>query len=147
MTSYDPTLYQKLQQVLQRTPQFENHRSLKAIFVDSRIAHWAGLLPEANSLTQRVTTVIDTLSAKTNAQGENALFLLLHVLKDNTHPNDGLHHELGKLIAALLRQAKAATSGSTASPDGQQPPTAPNVTQTATGNKVGQTVYGDINFN
>lgn len=104
MIGIEPTFYKQLHAVLLRCPQFESHSNLKAIFVDRRIALWAALIPEADNLSERVQTVIETFSQKTNGTGQNGLLLLLHVLQDNTHPQSGLHRELNQLITTLPSQ-------------------------------------------
>lgn len=112
MTSLEPNLYRQLQETLLRCDVMQTHRSLKAIFVDSRLALWRNHLPEANSVFERVQTVIDIFTDKTDAAGDPALVLLLQVLQDQTPTGDHLHHELGQLVKdvqqvmARLRQAQ-----------------------------------------
>lgn len=113
MTTLEPNLYRQLQEILLRCDVMQSHRSLTAIFVDSRLTPWRNHLPEANSVFERVQTVIETFIDKTNAAGENGLLLLLQVLQDNTPTGDQLHHELGQLVKDVqqtmdrLRQAQA----------------------------------------
>lgn len=96
-----PELYRRLQEVLLRCGPFENNSSLRPLFVDSRISQWRNNLPSANSASKRVQAVIDELLKHTNTKGENALVLLLHVVRDHTPRGDSCYGQLDTLASEL----------------------------------------------
>ena len=101
ITDISPVLTRKLQDVLLRSNFFNSDNSLKALFVDSRIALWQALLPQTTNITARVTQMISLLMIRSNTEGENALVLFLQVLSDRIHPDDKLHHDLVDLANKL----------------------------------------------
>ncbi len=56
---------------------------LRALFVDSRIAQWRGILPEADNLSERVHLLVGRLLERENAQRQSALALFLWVASDD----------------------------------------------------------------
>jgi len=46
MTSIDPDLYRRLQQILLDSGSFESDSKLKALFADGRIAPWTNQVPQ-----------------------------------------------------------------------------------------------------
>jgi len=80
---------------------FDSDRALRALFVDARLSLWRDFLPEAGSRAERVRAVVAALSDRANADGENALVLLLRVLAENTPPGDACHGHLSGLAEAL----------------------------------------------
>lgn len=94
-------LYKNLQAVLLRCGPFQSDTTLLPLFVDGRISAWRDGLPGANSSTSRAQAVIDYLLSKISANGENALVLLLHVLRDQTSRGDACYGQLEALASQL----------------------------------------------
>jgi len=105
MTNISPSLYEHVRSTLLRCGPFDSSANLGALFVDARISPWRYALPDAapNRLG-RVETVINALSEQFTASGENALVLLLHVLRDRTSLSDACYRQLDTLADALARE-------------------------------------------
>ena len=102
-------LLQELKETLLICGDFDDDRSLDALFVDGRIRPWKFTLPEASTAQMRVEGVIDRLHNQTNEVGENALVLFLAVLRDRQHTGSGCYgqlDEMGRLIAAELQDRR-----------------------------------------
>ncbi len=108
-------LYQRIQAGLSHCGPFDNDRTLRAIFVDERIARWRDLLPEMMpNRAQRVSAVIAALIEKFDERGKNALALLLLVLGENIPPGDASRSELMSLAqetAAVLETGEQKPAG------------------------------------
>jgi len=91
----------RLRDILLRTHSFDNLMAFRAFFADSRIARWRNRVPVASTPAACIDVLIATLCDLNNDYGENALILFLHVLSDNTAPDDPLHDELAQLIKEL----------------------------------------------
>lgn len=102
-----PALIARLRDTLARSAPFESDRALRTIFVDTRISQWSDDLPEASSKGERVQTTIRYLADKRNEKGENALWLFLRALCDQTPSTDSRHQELAALAAELEQVAPA----------------------------------------
>ena len=96
-----PQLYGRLQTTLLRCGPFRSDNALAPLFVDSRISQWRDLLPSRDNPVERVQAVIEKLSERNNAQGENALVLLLCVLRDQTSADDACYAQLDALANEL----------------------------------------------
>lgn len=72
---------------------------LRALFIDERINQWRDLLPQASTCIARTREIIAALYAITNAHHENALAVLLYVLRDRNHHNNTCYRKLGLLIS------------------------------------------------
>lgn len=104
------TLYQALCKILQECGPFASTEALRAIFAHPRLRPWQESLPETNSSQERVEQVIAFLADRFNTQGQNALVLLLQVLRDRLHPEDLCHARLNRVAADLAAElAPAAT--------------------------------------
>jgi hypothetical protein len=101
MAGIDPDLNRQLMTTLRRCDAFTSNAELRSVFVDGRLSPWAYNVPEGESPAGRVQATIAFLHDKANAQGQNALVLLLYVLQDRYDPNDAYYGELGALIARL----------------------------------------------
>lgn len=101
MSGIPPQLYRELQEVLLKCAAFDSNGSLRNLFVDSRLSPWQYQVSDADNAFTRVQSAISTLYGKFNTQGQNALVLLLHVLRDNTPPGDNLSTELNVVANAL----------------------------------------------
>ncbi len=101
MAGIDPDLKRQLMTTLQRCDVFASNDKLRAVFVDGRLSPWAYNIPEGESIAGRVQAIIAFLHDKANAQGQNALFLLLNVLREPYDRNDAYYSELSALIAKL----------------------------------------------
>ncbi|MBN1875110.1 MAG: SIR2 family protein [Anaerolineae bacterium] len=99
--SISPELYQHVQAVLLRCGSFRSDSDLPPLFVDSRISLWRDDLPSANSSSKRVQAVVDYLLPKFNTAGENALVLLLRVLRDHVSRGDACYGQLEGLAEQL----------------------------------------------
>lgn len=108
-------LYTRLQSTLLRCGPFHSDRELRAMFADARISLWRNQLPETDTPTGRVRTIIDLLRDKRSAAQENGLVLLLQVLADQTAPDDACHRDLATLAEAL--ESGIAASGVVELPD------------------------------
>lgn len=92
-----PDLYKRLLDTLVAHPQFESNEKLRAVFIDARIHPWRNTLPQADDVDTRVRRTIDYLYERHNAEGKNALVLLLQVLSECVDPGDALCGELSAL--------------------------------------------------
>lgn len=96
--SLPPDLYQRVQEALLACGPFADGAALRAFFVNTLLAPWRDMLPEAQNSQERVRAVIDVLSQRDYAEtGENGLALLLRVLSDNTPAADACHARLASL--------------------------------------------------
>ncbi len=101
MAGIDPGLHRQLGATLRRCDVFASNEKLREIFADKRLTPWASKVPERDNLADRVQATIAFLHNKANVQGQNALALLLYVLRDRYDPNDAYFAELSSLIARL----------------------------------------------
>ena len=98
MVTISADLIQRLRDVLTRCSALDSDRALRAVFVDERLALWINRVPENTpDRATRVALLIVAFCDKTNAQGDNALILLLRVLAEQTPPDDALHNDLNQL--------------------------------------------------
>lgn len=82
-----PELEQRLRAALLRCGPFDSDSSLRAVFVDARIAAWRDDIPDNTpSRGKRVAAFIEGLLEQHDNAGNNALALVLHVLADRTPP-------------------------------------------------------------
>lgn len=113
MINIPPQILHDLGKILLQCEAFNSNSELKAIFVDSRLSAWRNELPETITPSKRVAAVVEFLMDKYNNLGQNALFLLLHVLSEHILPNDARHlklRELANAIEPLLIQESSSTS-------------------------------------
>jgi hypothetical protein len=96
-----PELSQRLIDVLSNCEAFKSNEQLRAVFGDTRLSPWRDNLPQTDDLSSRVTQTIGYLQDKWNTGQENALCLLLRVLRDRTDQRDNRHRELTELIERL----------------------------------------------
>lgn len=106
-----PAILSNLRNVLQSCDEFKSDASLSSIFVDARVNTWKGSIPKADTKRERVNAIIEFLYDKHDSKGENALILLLNVLKDARPDNDSLKIELNQLIEALAKPASITENG------------------------------------
>jgi hypothetical protein len=122
--SIPPELYLKLQTILLRCGPFRSDNALSPLFVDSRISQWRDLLPSRDNPAERAQAVIEKLSERNNAQGENALVLLLRVLRDRTSSGDACCGQLDALaneLAVTMSAPPPKPAVQTVKGDGQAP--------------------------
>lgn len=105
--SISPQLYQNLQAILLRCGPFQSDSALPPLFIDNRISLWRDGLPSASSAVARVQAVVDYLLPKSNTGGENALVLLLDVLRDHISSGDACYGQLETLARELAQAASA----------------------------------------
>lgn len=110
--SLPPELEQRLRKTLLRCGPFDSDRSLRAIFVDARIAAWREDIPD-NTANRgaRVAAFIENLFDQSDDAGNNALALVLQVLAGHVSSGDSCHRDLAELADAV--QAMAGSSGTT----------------------------------
>ena len=102
MAGIPPELYQKLRQFLLDCEQFESDRALQSIVSTYQPLRPWRFLPQANSMASRVNLVISYLQDKSRSDTkENALVLLLRLLKDLIEEEDQRHQQLVNLILEL----------------------------------------------
>lgn len=94
-----PALCRRLREVLLRCGPFSSDEALRHIFTDQRIYLWRYKLPRAEDSEDRVGRVIDVLHDLYNTSQENALALLVCVLRDLKDPGDACHLQLAELAA------------------------------------------------
>lgn len=99
MSGIEPGLLNRLENTLRECREFQSDQTLYAVFVDARISIWREELSNATSVTDRVTLTIGNLENKYSENGDNALILLLYVLKDKY--SDIRRKELTQLIKEL----------------------------------------------
>ena len=96
--------YDELRQILLDCGSpFHHDRDLAAVFVDSRLYPWRNSVPQAGSAEARVQATLYALHNQHNLEGQNALVLLVEVLRDLKDPLDGCHQRLGELAVALAK--------------------------------------------
>ena len=102
MAGIPPELYQKLRQFLLDCEQFESDRTLRSVVSTYQPLRPWRFLPQANSIASRVNAVISYLQDKSRSDTkENALVLLLRLLKDLIEEEDQRHQQLVNLILEL----------------------------------------------
>lgn len=107
-----PDLEQRLRAALLRCGPFDSDSSLRAVFVDARIAAWREDIPDNTpSRGKRVAAFIEALLDQSDNAGNNALALVLRVLADRTPSGDSCHREMAGLADAV--QAVARTPDAT----------------------------------
>lgn len=100
-TGLPASLYQSLRRALIACGPLQSDRSLAAIFIDSRLAEWQNLLPEADNDAGRADALIAFLYDKHNTAGENGLPALVQVLAERVSTEDACRQRLLALADAL----------------------------------------------
>lgn len=101
MTGISPNTLNRLRAVLLSCSQFTSNGSLPAIFTDARISLWRGELLQMPSQDGRIDSLIHVLHDKCNRNGDNALVLLLNVLRDRIDSEDSRHSQLAEISDVL----------------------------------------------
>lgn len=112
MTGLSPDLSRRLREILTRCGPFDSNTSLRAAFVDARLAPWRDSVPEADSRAARVNALIAALLEQRNSHGNPALALFVEVLAESVASGDACHGEL----AALAAEVQHVLAGETAGP-------------------------------
>lgn len=94
-------LRNRLYEILRDCGPFRNDRTLRSIFVDSRISQWQEHLPRANTIAERIIVTRDFLYSRNGKGGQNALVALLEVLKERLDSNERCVYHLEKLAEEL----------------------------------------------
>ncbi|MBN1876740.1 MAG: NACHT domain-containing protein [Anaerolineae bacterium] len=108
-TSISPGLVSRLHRALLATGVFDSDGDMRAVFVDRRISRWRDEVPEGKNSASRVRKVISCLLPQASHAGENALVLLLHVLRDQMEPEDARYRTLATLADELERDLSQPT--------------------------------------
>lgn len=101
MSGIPPHLYQRLLDALFRSGVFDTAEELEAVFSDSRLSQWRMERRLADSPASAVKKNVSFLWGQFNSSGENALVLLLYVLRDLQPPEDLNYQELANLAHEL----------------------------------------------
>ncbi len=113
-------LEQRLRAAILRCGPFDSDSSLRAVFIDARIAAWREEIPDNTpSRGRRVAAFIESLLNQSDNNGNNALALVLHVLADRTPPGDSCHRELAE-VANAVQNAAITVPGSAPPPSPSQ---------------------------
>lgn len=104
--SIPPELLEPLTNAFIRCGRFDSDQALKSIFVDSRINDWKLELPQADNMAKRIDLAIEFLWDRANPEYENALILLVEVLRNRTPSGDALHQEF-TWLAKRLKKVKS----------------------------------------
>lgn len=99
-------LYRQLCITLLDCGPFDTDQELKVTFVDNRLSPWRNQLPQASNPTSRVESVVEFLQNQYNNKKENALVLLLCVLRDRVNSETACHHQLAELADLFEDQLK-----------------------------------------
>ncbi len=102
-----PGLLNRLKATLLSCGPFANDCELRSVFTDARISSWRDCLLTAQNPNSRVHATIELLFNKFSNTRENALVLLLHVLRDRTDPGDACYHHLTNLTIELEQEIQA----------------------------------------
>ncbi len=98
-------IYRRLRQTLRRADAFDNDASLLATFQsDPRLQPWQDLVPDALNRAERVRLTVAALQDRRNNEGQAALILLLHALRDQVDVQDQLHVDLMALAGELAQR-------------------------------------------
>lgn len=104
VTGLPPALVNRLQRILLATHCFDDQDKLQDLFIDSRIAPWADVVPTRGDARSRAQALINLLKSSQHAHdGEYALALFIQVVRDHLDPGDMLHSELQKLSEEVQR--------------------------------------------
>ncbi|MBN2002971.1 MAG: tetratricopeptide repeat protein [Anaerolineae bacterium] len=102
MPAIPPDLIKRLRSALLRCEKLESDRTLRALFVDARIAAWRNRAPENTAnRDSRVTRLIAEFCTQSDANGRNALALVLTVMAEEIPHGDSLRAELAALAGEL----------------------------------------------
>lgn len=118
MPGLSPDFSRRLRETLSRCGPFDSDRSLRAVFVDARIAPWRDLISDNTpNRVARVDALIEALLEQVSDASDSALALFLDVLADRVSPGDACKKRLACLAAELRElppsptEAKPAPSG------------------------------------
>lgn len=88
MGTHFKNLYERLRMMLTQCDAFASDRALRALFTEPCLRDWQADLPYTRSRERRVAQTIHYLHSRYNADHENGLVLLLHVLNEHIPPDD-----------------------------------------------------------
>lgn len=109
MAGISGELLSDLRETLLACGPFYSSSELRTVFVDARLQPWRNNLPDAGSNTGRVEAVISYLIDRHNRHGDNALYLLVQVLRDRTDPEDACYDRLAVIGQRVERELKPST--------------------------------------
>jgi hypothetical protein len=122
MVGLPPELYREVRRILMECAAFDSDRELRALFVDLRLSPWRNRVPEASSRQSRVQAVMALLVNAANTSGDNALVLLVQVLRDLTDSEDTLYADLCRLAVELTTALESSPQERDAAPFVTPPP-------------------------
>ncbi len=121
MPGLSPDLSRRLRETLTRCGPFDSDRSLRAVFVDARLAPWRDFISDNTpSRAARVDALIEALLEQDSDAGDPALALFLAVLVDRTASGDACKQQLARLVAEL-RQLPPSSTEARPTPSGPAP--------------------------
>lgn len=104
MAGIPPQLLNQLRQTLLKCEQFESDSKLRAIFACEALSPWRFSLPQADSLTSRVDSLIGFLVDKHRSDTkENALVIFVRLSSELIDTADERHQQLAGLALELER--------------------------------------------
>lgn len=102
MNGIPSALYNRLRQALLDCGPFGNDSQLSNVFAHPKLRPWRHSVPQASTPADRVDATIAFLAEKRRSDTkENALVLLLHVMRERLDPADDCHSRLTKLAGEL----------------------------------------------
>ena len=92
--SLPPDRYNAIRQLLLDCAPMDSNRAIRALFMQGKLSTWKNRVPDATDRQERVELLIERFADKHNSDGENALLLLLEVLRDREETADLCHKQL-----------------------------------------------------
>lgn len=101
-------LYNRCQDILLKSGEFESNASLRAVFVTDELYQFRDRLPGAESKNDRVARCLNYLLDQQLSDGRPVLPIFLAALRDKYQPGNMLRDELGEIVETI--QATLASS-------------------------------------
>ncbi len=92
MVELSPDLFERCYNVLRKCSEFDNHRSLQAVFVTTHLRPYRDSLPGAGDKATRVSLTVDYLLPKRTDDDQSAFAFFLTELARRQPRDNGSHH-------------------------------------------------------